>query len=222
MAGGQSSRMGRDKALLELGGVPLVRHAVRKLSAVCSDVRILSSRAELEEFAPLVPDLRPGCGPMGGLEAAFACSTHEWNLFLPVDMPFFPAALMFRAPEAGSEEARMRVEMYTVDGIPQPLFCLLHREVGPYVRAAMDRGDHKVFPVLEGAAQDLARLAGVPVEQVFRNHVWNGDAVVSACGDAGEVGITDAQQRARRMWFANLNTPEEFAEAERHIAALEI
>src|SRR5271156_1644278 len=95
LAGGRSSRMGRDKALLELGGKPLALHAVTKLQRVCSDVHILSENRELSAYAPLVSDLHPGCGPIGGIEAAFAHSTHEWNLFLPVDMPFFPSALLF-------------------------------------------------------------------------------------------------------------------------------
>ena len=71
LAGGKSSRMGRDKALLELAGKPLVRHAVTKLRRVCEDVHILSGNMELAPYAPLVEDLHPGCGPIGGLEAAF-------------------------------------------------------------------------------------------------------------------------------------------------------
>ncbi|XWK49511.1 NTP transferase domain-containing protein [Tunturiibacter empetritectus] len=66
LAGGKSSRMGRDKALLELAGKPLVRHAVTKLRRVCMDVRILSGNPELAAYAPIVADLHPGCGPMGG------------------------------------------------------------------------------------------------------------------------------------------------------------
>ncbi len=94
LAGGRSSRMGRDKALLELGGKPLALHAVTKLQRVCSDVHILSGNMELAAYAPLVQDLHPGCGPIGGIEAALAHSYDEWNLFLPVDMPFFPSAFL--------------------------------------------------------------------------------------------------------------------------------
>ena len=94
LAGGKSSRMGRDKALLELAGKPLVLHAVTKLRRVCSEVQILSSKAELERFAPLVRDMREGCGPLGGMEAGLGHSWHEWNLFMPVDMPFLPSAFL--------------------------------------------------------------------------------------------------------------------------------
>jgi len=56
LAGGKSSRMGRDKALLELAGKPLVQHAVKKLRRVCMDVRILSNSGELGAYAPIVAD----------------------------------------------------------------------------------------------------------------------------------------------------------------------
>ena len=86
--------MGRDKALLELAGKPLVQHAVTKLGRVCADVHILSERQELANYAPLVGDLHRGCGPLGGIEAAFEHSQHEWNLFMPVDMPFLPTSFL--------------------------------------------------------------------------------------------------------------------------------
>ena len=70
LAGGRSSRMGRDKALLELAGKPLVLHAVTKLRRVCAEVSVLSDNPELARYAPLVRDLHAGCGPMGGIEAA--------------------------------------------------------------------------------------------------------------------------------------------------------
>ncbi len=45
LAGGKSSRMGRDKALLELAGSPLLGHAVTKLRRVCVDVRVLGGQS---------------------------------------------------------------------------------------------------------------------------------------------------------------------------------
>ncbi len=77
LAGGRSSRMGRDKALLELAGKPLVRHAVKKLRRVCMDVRVLSDNPELAAYAPIVPDIHRDCGPMGGIEAALTHSIFD-------------------------------------------------------------------------------------------------------------------------------------------------
>ena len=100
LAGGRSSRMGRDKALLELAGKPLIEHAVTKLRRVCAEVHILAGaegeHAGLARYAPLVHDLHPGCGPISGIEAALTHTTHDWNLILAVDVPFLPTALLDR------------------------------------------------------------------------------------------------------------------------------
>jgi molybdopterin-guanine dinucleotide biosynthesis protein A len=227
LAGGKSSRMGRDKALLELGGKPLIWHAVTKLGRVCADVQILSSNPELERFAPLVRDMHAGCGPLGGLEAGLGHSWHEWNLFMPVDMPFLPSAFLdhWVRTVIARERRGARVAMFTVGGVPQPLFCLLHREVALFVHEAMQRGEYKVFPVLEGAGKELAERQEVLLGSAFLNLPWDEGAEFSA-GVGTEKGepwwtVTKAQQRAKELWFANLNMPEEFAEAEKHLDALD-
>jgi molybdopterin-guanine dinucleotide biosynthesis protein A len=231
LAGGKSSRMGRDKALLELAGKSLTLQAVTKLQRVCSDVHILSENGELATYAPLVRDLHTGCGPIAGLEASFRHSTHEWNLYMPVDMPFFPSVFLssWVAGNVGFSKIRAtRVALFTVFGTPQPLFCLLHRDVAPFVYAAVDRGQYKVFPVLENAGKELAEKQQLPLHQVFRNFPWGEESSVSVTHEGSGEGdlerwemLTEAQQKAKHLWFANLNTPEEFAEAERHVDALD-
>jgi molybdopterin-guanine dinucleotide biosynthesis protein A len=226
LAGGKSSRMGRDKALLELGGKPLIEHAVIKLRRVCEDVQILSNRTELERFAPLVVDLHEGCGPMGGLEAALGHSRHTWSLFMPVDMPFLPSAFLddWVRKVVARENRGMRVAMFTVGGVPQPLLCLLHRDVAPFVHEAMQRGEYKVFPVLEAAGRELAVRQEIPLGIAFSNLPWSEGAEIDlGTHGQGEVWWTlrDEQQAAKHLWFANLNTPDEFAEAERHLSALD-
>jgi molybdopterin-guanine dinucleotide biosynthesis protein A len=225
LAGGKSSRMGRDKALLELAGKPLVLHAVTKLRRVCADVHILSSRHELEAFAPSVRDMHEGCGPMGGLEAALGHSWHEWNLFLPVDMPFLPSAFLdnWVRTVVARENRGARLAMFTVEGVPQPLFCMLHREVTLFVHDAMQREEYKVFPVLEAAGRELAARQGLALGRVLFNLPWDANAEFSCTQSVGESwwSVTEAQQAAKHLWFANLNTPEEFAEAEKHLDALD-
>jgi molybdopterin-guanine dinucleotide biosynthesis protein A len=223
--------MGRDKALLELDGKPLALHAVTKLQRVCSDVHILSGNMELAPYAQLVQDLHPGCGPIGGIEAALVHSTHEWNLFLPVDMPFFPSALLFAwvgANVASWGLLGARLALFTVFGTPQPLFCLLHRDVAPLVRLAVERGEYKVFPVLENAGKELAKRYQLPLPDVFCNAHWGEESSMSTtCEGTGEgdgeawLMVTEAQQKAKHLWFANLNTPEDFREAELHVDALD-
>ena len=154
--------MGRDKALLELGGKPLVAHAVRKLRRVCDEVHILGSRPELAAYAPLVRDLHEGCGPLGGMEAALVHSTYDWNLFMPVDMPFLPSTFLdswVRTVIGG--QASARVAMFTVGDRPQPTVCLLHREVAPYVQRAVERGELKVYTGAGGGGEVAGGASGV-------------------------------------------------------------
>ena len=221
--------MGRDKALMELAGKPLIRHAVKKLRRVCMDVRILSNNEELGAFAPIVQDIRPGCGPMSGMEAGLRHSVFEWNLFMAVDMPFVPSVFIFRWLNVWlSEEKRAltnrrpRVRMFKVDGQPQPGFCLLHKDVAPFLTAAIEHGEYKLMPVLEAAGRELATRDGFLPGSGFYCVPFGGFRSTRGRGLKEDwMYTTEAQQRALRLWFANLNTPEDFAEAERHVDALD-
>jgi molybdopterin-guanine dinucleotide biosynthesis protein A len=227
LAGGESSRMGRDKALLELAGKPLLCHAVKKLRRVCMDVRVLSSKAELASFAPLVPDLHPGCGPMGGMEAALAHSIFDWNLFLAVDMPFLPSAFVDAWARHWLRESRhrdrgARVRMFLAGGRPQPGFCLLHRDVKPFLTASLERGEYKLLPSLAEAGRELAARGGFAPGAGLWKVPMTGFRATRGKGQ-GESwwATTGAQQAAQHRWFANLNTLEEFADAERNVDALD-
>jgi molybdenum cofactor guanylyltransferase len=226
LAGGKSSRMGTDKALLELAGKPLIRHAVKKLRRLCMDVRILSSKPEFFPFAPLVPDLHPECGPIGGIEAALAHSIFDWNLLLPVDIPLLPTAFLdhWIRGTLADEKRGVRIALFTVGGIPQPTLLMIHRDAEPYFSQAIERGHFKLFPVLEAAGRDLAAQQDLILGRVFRNTRWGEDGRFSTSAEIhGEPWqtTTEAQQAAMPLWFANLNTPEDFAEAEANSAALD-
>lgn len=227
LAGGKSSRMGRDKALMELAGKPLIRHAVKKLRRVCIDVRILGGNEELAEFAPIVGDTHADCGPMSGMEAGLRHSIFEWNLFMAVDMPFVPSAFLFdwvrRALSARRNEAfgAARVQMFEHGGKPQPGLCLLHRDVAPFLTDALEHEQYKLMPVLKTAGQALAKRGGfLPGTGFFCLPLVRFGGLEGGTFEPW-MYMTEAQQHAFPLWFANLNTPEEFAEAERHVDALD-
>lgn len=224
LAGGRSSRMGTDKTLLQLAGKPLIEHAVTKLRRVCADVHILSSNPALAAFAPLVPDLHPGCGPVGGMEAALSHSQHDWNLFLAVDLPFLPSAFIcdwtYHWMHSADDGARIR--HFSDAGRPHPTFCLLHKDVLRFLSQAIRTHNLKLMRVLEEAGRELAAQRGLPEATTL----WNAPADVPPPTSDKEAlaewsPITPAQQAARPLWFANLNTPEDFALAEAHTDALD-
>ncbi|HZY61518.1 MAG TPA: molybdenum cofactor guanylyltransferase [Edaphobacter sp.] len=214
LAGGKSSRMGTDKTMLDLAGRPLVQRAVEKLRRVCTEVSISGNRPELEVYAPLVRDVHEECGPLGGFEAALLHSTRNWNLLMAVDMPFVPIEFLAAWTQWIIQQGNARVALFTVDGKPQPALCLLHREIAPFLTAAIGRSEVKLYPVLHGAAQELAVRFGADLSDVF----WTRDWVENEL----EWSPSPEQQKTRHLWFANLNTPEEFAAAQAFAGSLEM
>src|SRR5947209_11653309 len=95
LAGGQSSRMGRDKALVPLAGQPLIEQALTILRHAGVDATILGNRPDLASFAPVLPDSpdqaatheQAGRGPLEGICRALANASAELALVLSVDAP---------------------------------------------------------------------------------------------------------------------------------------
>ena len=200
LAGGRSTRMGQDKALLHLAGRPLIQHAVTKLQRICAYVRILTANPALAHYAPTIADIHPGCGPIGGIHAALTSTATDWNLILPVDMPFLPAALLSGWIGSTAHDP-IRAAIFTVEGVPQPTLALLHRDLAPSLAASMRAGAHKLRPALESAAATVAEAHALPVECAFRN--------------------TPIEDPAAMLWFANLNRPEDLHAAQSHLAVLD-
>jgi molybdopterin-guanine dinucleotide biosynthesis protein A len=100
LAGGQSRRMGADKALLPLvpGGQPMLGVVLERLSEVADDVFVVAN--DEARYAPLgariVPDLQRDVGALGGIQAAIASSLHEHCLVVACDMPFLSRPLLRR------------------------------------------------------------------------------------------------------------------------------
>ena len=224
LAGGKSSRMGRDKALLELAGKPLVLHAVTKLRRLCADVSVLSNNPELVQYGPLVRDVHGGCGPMAGIEAALLSSTHDWNLILPVDLPFLPSFYLDDWLWSVLHEpiGDIRLSMLSVDAASHPALLIIHRELAPYLTASLERGELKLLPALRAASEGIASKLKTTSKKVFVEMQWDDPYAPAANGRADAwLSATDAQRKNWSCWFANLNTPEEFAEAERHLDGLD-
>ncbi|MBR1659180.1 MAG: molybdenum cofactor guanylyltransferase [Oscillospiraceae bacterium] len=91
LAGGLSTRMGRDKAALPLGGTTLLAHQVRKLRSLGIRDIMVSGSALPADHARFVPDLFPRRGPLSGIHACLLAAEREHVLFLPVDVPRVPS-----------------------------------------------------------------------------------------------------------------------------------
>ena len=141
LAGGRSTRMGQDKALLPWAGRPLLEVALDKLRALplAAAPRIAGARSDLSYHAGVIADLHPGCGPLSGIEAALAASSRPLNVFLPVDVPLLPAQFLLwmlqRAETTGALVTRSPDQRLA----PGPVCRVPPRSVGPHQRIARGR-----------------------------------------------------------------------------------
>ncbi|MHB1021054.1 MAG: molybdenum cofactor guanylyltransferase [Acidobacteriaceae bacterium] len=213
LAGGRSSRMGCDKALLEFAGKPLVQRAVGKLQHLCAEVWILGDRPDLASYAPCIPDAHPGCGPLGGLESALMQTPYDWNLFLSVDVPLVPVAWLAAMLQLALHSTAVAV-VTVEDGREHPLCALYHRDLLPFLQQGIAEGDYKVMRVLHHAVSQLAEKRGCKASDLLLR-----------CGTdsfpAQLQALPQKQRAAQPLWFANLNTPQDVMAALSHADALD-
>lgn len=188
LAGGASTRMGRDKALLLLRRQPLIQHTIAKLRILGFAPHIAGSRPDLASYAPIVPDNFPHSGPLSGIEAALAASDKDQNLFLAVDLPLLPEFfLRWLTDRAALTGAPAIIPLLL--GRPQPLCAVYSRVLLPHVRSSLASGCFKVMRAIESASQ----AAHTPID------LFHVESVASAQSWPQPIPL--------HRWFQNINTP---------------
>ncbi|GAC1320580.1 MAG: hypothetical protein NVSMB22_05110 [Chloroflexota bacterium] len=128
LAGGQSRRMGRDKATLLLNGVTLLERAVRSLLLLCDEVLVVGNVYDLPHDPRIrfVADGVSNMGPLAGIAAALTHAQGSWVVVLGCDFPFVDAGVLRRVAElaAGYDAAVLRL-----DGRCHPLHAVYGRHV---------------------------------------------------------------------------------------------
>jgi molybdopterin-guanine dinucleotide biosynthesis protein A len=178
--------MGRDKALMPFLGRPLIQRVLERLTPIAEELLVTTNNPEDFHFLnlPLFRDLRPGRGALGGLYTALTSATCEAVAVVACDMPFASAALIEAAHMLLVQEDVDVVIPNSGDGL-EPLHAVYRRETClPAIESAMDA--------------DQWRLIS-----------WFPQVKVRIL-QPEEIRLYDSQELA----FWNLNTPEEFAEAE--------
>lgn len=199
LAGGLSTRMGQDKALLRLAGRSLLDLALDKLRKLplAAAPRIAALRSDLSWHAGVISDLHPGCGPLSGIEAGLAASARPLNVFLPVDIPLLPAHfLLWMLQRAETTGAAMTIPR--MNGRPQPLCAVYHRDLLGHITAALRAGDYKVMPVVTAAARAHSSSHSIDIFDV--------ELVSSANSE-----LLALSPLPPHRWFHNCNTPEDMA-----------
>lgn len=186
-AGGQSSRMGEDKALKPFLGRPLIQRVIERLTPIADEMIVTTNRPAEYGFLNLrlLPDLKPGRGALGGLYTAIASATSEFVAVAACDMPFVSQTFFEGARKLMVEQEADVVIAKTDEGY-EPFHALYRRETCLHaIEAAIEADQWKV-------------IAWFPQVKV---HTLSPDEV-KAFDPSG-------------LCFWNLNTPEEFLEAEK-------
>jgi molybdopterin-guanine dinucleotide biosynthesis protein A len=147
LAGGQSTRMGADKAFVQLGGCTLLAHALALAKSVTPDVRIVGSPEKFAAFGEVVEDEFPQHGPLAGIHAALRASSSELNLMLAVDMPFVEVPFLeYLFQEAARHESAM-VTIPRATGAWQTLCAVYRKPFADLAEQALRQGKNKIDPL---------------------------------------------------------------------------
>jgi molybdenum cofactor guanylyltransferase len=195
LAGGRSSRMGTDKALVQLGGELLIARAVGILRDAGLPVTIAGARSTLSEYAPTIEDA--GDGPLSGICSALASTRAQYAVFLSVDMPLIPASLI-RVLVDYARLMEAAVVFPSVNGFVETFPCVADRAVLPLLEFEAEAGNTGCRSALRAAAARLEKpLSIVRVENLVQSgHIEHSGALSPA------------------FWFLNVNTPADLARAE--------
>ncbi len=160
LAGGQSARMGTDKAFVRVLGRPLIEDLLAQLGGLGAETLIITNRPDDYAYlgVPLFGDLLPGKGALGGLYSAVACATQPHVLCVACDMPFVVPPLLDHLislmPEGDAIVPRLA-------GEAEPFRAIYSRACLPAMRAALEAGKMRVisfFPAVRVRWVDEAEL----------------------------------------------------------------
>jgi molybdenum cofactor guanylyltransferase len=184
LAGGQSKRMGYNKALVKLKGRPLIEYSLNALRGVTGNI-VLSVGSEMFQYKnlPSVTDIIPGCGPVGAIWSALRYSTTVMNLVISCDMPFVPVPLLKMLIKEAEEYGAPVTLPVDNKGCLQPLCAVYNKSILPLFNEAVIQKKFKL--------KDLISEAGMRQIKTDQSH------------DLFSPGI-----------FFNMNTPDDLKNAD--------
>lgn len=182
-AGGRSSRMGRDKAWLELGGRTIIDYVIAAISPLAEKVAIIANSQDYQRLGfPVYADSYHDIGPLEAIRTALSVTETPRVLLVGCDLPFVTSdlfKLLLSIP--GDHHATVPVG---TDGRLEPLCAVYRREALPAVRDLITQGARKVsllfdrVPTRLVAFEELRNLTG---SDVFFENINTPEDYVRAC-----------------------------------------
>ncbi len=171
LLGGESRRMGQNKALLHVGGIPIVQRVINTVAPLSSETLLVGNDAEPYRHLglPIIPDVEPNLGPLMGLYSGLLATNDELNLLLACDMPFASTALLNHL--LTSSDAYDVVIPRTENGL-HPLCAVYRRSTClPAIRAALDAHSRRVISFF-----DQVRVREVGPDEL---HLFDPDSLMN-------------------------------------------
>jgi molybdopterin-guanine dinucleotide biosynthesis protein A len=174
LAGGESRRMGRDKATMNFGGQPLWQRQLQMLRGLRPQSVMVSARTApdwLPGDAQLLLDDAPSRGPLSGLTKAFAAIETTHLLVLAVDLPFMTAEELSRSLEFATEYCGA---VPIIGGRAEPLAAVYSAEAIADFRGALAGSDFSLQSIVwKLAAAGKVTLRSVPEADAYLYQNWN-------------------------------------------------
>ena len=138
LAGGKSSRLGRDKSRETIGGVPLIRRVITAVGEVSREIIIVGGQHnELAEMGPnirFVLDRAFGIGPLMGIYSGLSEARYACACLVACDLPFInPSVLRLLIDMAAGHQAAVTV----IGGTPQPTHAIYAKSVLPIIEETL-------------------------------------------------------------------------------------
>lgn len=147
LAGGKSSRMGRDKGLAVFNGKPLVQFAIDACEQLTSELFISTGNSDYSRFGfPLIPDNFREHGPIGGIEAGLTAAKTSGILVCPCDMPGVRPEILKRI--LNQAEGKKAVVAASAQGKVFPVLGWYSKTALPVVQNQIEKGDFKLMELL--------------------------------------------------------------------------
>lgn len=162
LAGGLSSRMGRDKASLPWGESDLLHAVLERLAPVCKRLIVVSNseRSIRLPNVQVVADHVKLCGPLGGMQAGLTASDAEYNFFAACDMPYLNTeAVAYIAQAAIGYDAAVPY----IDGHYNPLHGVYRQTCLPHINQLLAENNYRILNFYNQVK--LLRITGEELQQ---------------------------------------------------------
>ncbi|GHA49502.1 putative molybdenum cofactor guanylyltransferase [Salinimicrobium marinum] len=167
LAGGKSSRMGRDKGRVLLNGKPMIAHVLETLQELELPINIIANDASYEQFGyPVFRDVVKEKGPMGGMLTAFENTTADVVFLVSCDMPFITTEVAKILMKSASQD---EIVAALVGERIHPLFALYPVELKKSVKDLISEGNLKMTDFILKNKHTLVPSGFWKSDGIFRN-----------------------------------------------------